>query len=413
MTRLEKSAPTKPLFILQGNGSLLNRGCEAIFRSTVDILRATIGPCKIVHAPASTVHPNDYQEHDPDVLHVIPRMVRRWRPRWWFHQFQKRLLGRPPKMPFEKYLPMATAVLGVGGDNYTLDYGRPVEFFRAITVTLDRSRPFILWGATVGPFSRDPDFERVAVEILRRVPLICARESLTVEYLASLGVFENVRLCADPAFLLTPEPVELEGDERLILQEPCIGVNFSALAGRYRGNNSEGDWIRLVRQCISTLVKALKAPIVLVPHVFLPQDNDFQFLASAINGLPTGKEGHIVLLQKPYNARQLKWIISHLLLFIGARMHATIASLSSNVPTLSIAYSQKAWGINQDIFGHTEWVIGVRDLSPSILLAKTQHLLAERARVQQQLSDRIPVFKERARLGGLYLKSIIESWPYE
>jgi polysaccharide pyruvyl transferase WcaK-like protein len=51
-------------------------------------------------------------------------------------------------------------------------------------------------------------------------------------------------------------------------------------------------------------------------------------------------------------ARQVKWVISKCRYFIGARTHATVAAFSTGVPTISIAYSKKARGINRDIFGH-------------------------------------------------------------
>jgi colanic acid/amylovoran biosynthesis protein len=51
-----------------------------------------------------------------------------------------------------------------------------------------------------------------------------------------------------------------------------------------------------------------------------------------------------------YNAAEIKWIIGQLTLFAGARAHPTIAALSSQIPTLSFAYSTKANGINRDIF---------------------------------------------------------------
>jgi colanic acid/amylovoran biosynthesis protein len=52
-----------------------------------------------------------------------------------------------------------------------------------------------------------------------------------------------------------------------------------------------------------------------------------------------------------FNASQIKYVISNLRFFIGARTRATIAALSSGIPTVSIAYGVKAKGINKDLFG--------------------------------------------------------------
>jgi polysaccharide pyruvyl transferase WcaK-like protein len=399
----------KRLFILQGNGSILNRGCEAILRSTVDILRAEFGPCSFLNAPASSVHPAGYEEADPDVFHVIPPAVLRWRPRWWSAQFQQTVLRRQPRMPFERHLPGAAAVLAIGGDNYSLDYGLPDQFFRAARVTLDYRKPMVLWGASVGPFSDQPGFERFAAKELRDVSLICARESLTVEYLSSLGVTENVRLCADPAFTLSVEPVQLTPEEQLILEEPCIGLNLSPLAGRYRSGGNSQDWSQLARECMRALAAATDMPLVLIPHVILPENDDHGFMKALLDGIK-GHPGRIVLLDSRYNARQLKWVISRLAVFIGARTHATVAALSSHVPTISLGYSMKAEGINRDIFGHANWVISVKTLSPQMLVERTTELLGQADPVRQHLESMMPAYRQRVRLGVRHLRDVLERY---
>jgi len=310
-------------------------------------------------------------------------------------------------MPFEEYLPMATAVLAIGGDNYTLDYGRPLLFFRAIRVTLDYGKPMILWGASVGPFSREPEFERFAAEELKKVSLICARESLTVEYLASLHITENVRLCADPAFLLEPRQVELTGKERLISQEHCVGLNLSPLLGQYRNKPDRLSWLDLACKCVKVLLATVDMPVVLIPHVVLPGNNDYAFMKAILEQL--GRlEDRVILLDSRYTASELKWIISKLRAFIGARMHSTIAALSSQVPTLSLSYSMKARGINLDIFGHTGYVIDVRELTPELLATKTVELLEKADELRRYLAKVMPNYARRARQGASYLRDMLK-----
>ena len=41
----------KQVFIFEGNGTYLNRGCEAIARSTASILRAEFGSCTFINIP--------------------------------------------------------------------------------------------------------------------------------------------------------------------------------------------------------------------------------------------------------------------------------------------------------------------------------------------------------------------------
>ncbi len=149
-------------------------------------------------------------------------------------------------------------------------------------------------------------------------------------------------------------------------------------------------------------------PIILVPHVIVPESDDHAFMKVLLDGIkvPSSK---IVLLDRRYNARQLKWIISKLACFIGARTHATIAALSSYVPTLSIGYSMKARGINRDIFGHTEWVVDIRELSPQSLVTKTMELLSQADSVRQHLQATMPEYTQRVRSAVGYLREIVEA----
>ena len=62
--------------------------------------------------------------------------------------------------------------------------------------------------------------------------------------------------------------------------------------------------------------------------------------------------------------------------FAGARTHATIAAISSCVPTLSLAYSRKARGLNQDVFGSQEYCVQPSEITPGGIAERMANLLA-------------------------------------
>ena len=392
-----------PLFILEGNGSCLNRGCEAILRSTVSILREEFGACRFINIPGSPVQWPAYREPDPDIVHKLRPEIRRWHRGWWRLQLGKMLFGRT-EVTLNRYLRKSIAVLAIGGDNYSLDYGVPRRPFRVNREVLARGKPLILWGASVGPFGRDPQFEQYAASELRRVTLICARESETVAYLDRIGVRENVKLVSDPAFLLEPEAVELAGREQIILKEPCVGLNVSALAGRYR--TGETHWVDDAATCVEAILNTVDVPIVLVPHVIYPGNDDHDFMKQIRARLPR-QAARLILIGSHYNAQQLKWIIAKLSVFVGARTHSTIAALSSHIPTISIGYSVKARGINKDIFGHCDWLIRVDSLTPPNMAEIVGSLVACRSQVKAHLARVMPAYKLRARKAARYVREVI------
>ena len=87
-----------------------------------------------------------------------------------------------------------------------------------------------------------------------------------------------------------------------------------------------------------------------VPH--FDGVDDFAFLATVTESASKEAKHQIRVLPEGLNASEIKWIISQCSAFIGARTHSTIAALSSSVPTISLGYSLKAKGINEDIFGN-------------------------------------------------------------
>ena len=93
--------------------------------------------------------------------------------------------------------------------------------------------------------------------------------------------------------------------------------------------------------------------------------------------------------------------------FAGARTHSTIAALSNRVPTLSLSYSVKAIGINQDIFGHQEFCHSVKTIEPEQFAQIMGRMIDENAAIRAQLVQTIPQMQARARSAGRILKEKI------
>lgn len=374
------------LFVL--NGGTGNRGCEAIMLSTYDLLRGSIPDASFINCSFM----------DPRVGGTsclkLPRLRHAPHPepgsvasiRW---QIAKRLQGHTHN--FQRFLPWADYVLSLGGDNYSLDYGSAHAYFAANEVILNAGKKLVLWGCSVGPFDRDPDLEQYAAVHLKKVYKIVARESRTQAYLAKLGVVDNVVLLPDPAFSLRPEPVRLSDDLEELLNAGALGVNLSPLLARYRQEPER--WLDQATDWIRTLAQSLAVPIILIPHVMQPGNDDAEFLGTIADRLAWEKTPVRLLPAYDLSSRQLKHVISRLRAFIGARTHATIAALSSGVPTLSIGYSVKARGINEDIFGNLEWLASHDTLTSAELTKRARILLDQREKVIAHLQLVNPTYR--------------------
>ena len=79
--------------------------------------------------------------------------------------------------------------------------------------------------------------------------------------------------------------------------------------------------------------------------------------------------------------------------FTGARTHATIAALSSCIPTLSFAYSIKAKGINRDIFGHEGYCLGPDQITPEIVTARIESMLETRDQIKNESGKKSRLYR--------------------
>jgi polysaccharide pyruvyl transferase WcaK-like protein len=189
--------------LFTGHGGVVNRGCEAILRSSIDIIG------RYVAAPKYTLL-SRYPETDITALKgeypamairpLRPGARSRFSPKRVVNALGRRILQNPDliSMINREDLGDKDAVLHIGGDNFT--GGRLGHWFEEFDHARASGARTVIWGASIGPFS--PSTERRWAKELKKVDLITAREDLTVEYLAGLGVVDNVVRVADPAFLL-------------------------------------------------------------------------------------------------------------------------------------------------------------------------------------------------------------------
>jgi colanic acid/amylovoran biosynthesis protein len=410
------------MFLLIGNGSFANRGCEAIIRGTMSVLRQEFG--QDIRAAVGIYDPSPLTlDNDSDAAILSFQLnwnARRWSHSWWLKQINK-VFGTSfagIHHPLKPYLPSATAALEVGGDNYSLDYGLPIPFMNMDSFLQSRKVPLILWGASVGPFDLNPQFAEKMFIHLRKFDAIFVRESESKRYLGSNGVTHNVWQVADPAFVMecqAPDPADIE----LNIPEGAIGINLSPLLGRYfceKADNHLSDssrimerWITFCGQAIDAICNETHRPIVLVPHVSSNHlgNDDFRFLSLVYARLPNHIRTKVICISEPLNAMQLKWIISRCSLFIGARTHSTIASLSLEIPTLSIGYSLKARGINTDIYGNLDYCMDIRNMTVALLAESILRLLSNESAIRMQLQTRIPQIKQQAILAGNILSRVL------
>ncbi len=420
-------------FLLVGNGPYLNRGCEAIVRGTMVILRHQFGENFRVtlasYGSSELIARQAEQETDPLIRHVAlpspiyPRLMP-YDLRWWRMMLLRGYsrLARLAGKSNQYYVPdgvtqdlsildeaSATACLAlqVGGDNYSLDYGVPIRFFLLDEYLWSHRIPVVLWGASVGPFEKSPFFAPKAFEHLRKIQLILLREEASREYLRSHEVL-NVERMSDPAFMMDP----VEPDRQKLggsLPKQPLGVNLSPLMARYVTDGDRQRWISMCTAIVEQICRSTDHPVMLIPHVTMPGNNDHIFLQEVASCAAPDLRSRIVCLGDNLSAAETKWVIARCVAFVGARTHATIAAMSSGVPTLSLAYSMKARGLNQEVFGTQDYCINPRDISPIMVTDRLQMICERGDAIRQHLNKSLASIREMALSGGKHLAILLNA----
>ena len=401
----------QPIFVLAGNGSSLSRGCEAILNGTLRILRNAFDNPTFVNANFDfSRRPCIPAQTDTDVIHK-PIIMKRWSAKW----ITKQLLQRTSAKMNETFtfrsikdcILAGNAVLSIGGDNYTIDYGLPQNFLAMDNYVARLRRPLILWGASVGPFDKSPEFAKQMIEHLRtKVSAFFVREELSREYLLQYKISENVISMADPAFVTDAESLP---EDKMGFSLPCeaIGLNISPLMARYVTNGSLAAWISKSVEILRYLRQKFNNPIVLVPHDNRAHTNDHKFMSEILKHLGPDHSG-IFLLPDSLTAAQTKWVISQMKCIIAARTHAVIAALSSCVPAVSLGYSIKSEGINGQVFGHTKFLISKENIDKDNIAGTLKEVINSHSNIREYLRNRIPAVRKKAFDAGPILKEILE-----
>ncbi|MFG1204887.1 polysaccharide pyruvyl transferase family protein [Xanthobacter aminoxidans] len=404
--------------LFAGNSSYANKGCEAIVRGTREILLRSLGDGVAVdHAYFPTDSKDDRAiETDPGIHHVVLPRWKKFSAPW----FRFQLAGRLDRAriwnyycpPAVRAVSAADVVLMIGGDNYTLDYGVPRLFYSFHEMCLRARKPTVLWGASIGPFTKNPEFEKRAAEQMRRMDLILARESITIDYLASIGVSENVRRVNDPSFCMTPVKPNLDPELEAFLARGCIGINLSPLVGLYELPNIEA-WIERAKEVLAHLHATLGLAILLVPHVIdrdgqnIMKCDDLFMKAAAADLIAAGLPVRIA--PASLSAAQVKWVIGQTQVYAGARMHSTAAGASTHVPTVFITYSNKATGMARDIYGDDSMLVDGRKISKERLAEVIGTSHRNREQISAYLRARMPDYASLSWAAGDYVRDLLRA----
>ncbi len=353
---------------LYGIAGVYNYGCEAIIRGTEMIIHKKWPNAHIKYA---SLRPEDDKKRlEGCNIEIMPRKPFPRSTIPGINRMLSTFTGLHFKTPYREDLDWSKdcdMIFSIGGDLYTLHpqhkdhkikrYYNPLIHFGDIVKS--KGIPFVIWGASVGPFEGWPKTKKYFIKHLQEVDLITSREHITTNYLKDNGL-NNVIECADPAYLVPLPKIKENSKEKI-----TIGINLSPLSSFFSFHpGQKNEIIEKQAKIIESLIKKFKANIILIPHVvcdFNEDDDDLRYLRQVKSKISENLKDDVFLITDDIGFIKTKEVLSKCDIVIAARMHCAINSISLGIPTIFLSYSQKAFGMAEYVYGNTKMVIPLNE----------------------------------------------------
>ena len=301
-------------------------------------------------------------------------------------------------------------IINSGGDHLSGEFNKfGLSTFMNVLYAIILKKPVVLYGESLG-YYKNPVFTYIANYIFEKVDLILVREKISKKYLEGHVANPNIYLTADPAFNLRSvnslQVEEIFKGENVNIARPLIGINPSGLISKISKRDND-EIASIFAKLADDLIYNLDATVLLVPHVYTQNVDDRRSINLIYEKVINKRR--VNLIKNEYSPEELKGLIGSCDLFIGARMHATIASTSMMVPTVGIAYSHKMHGIIGEMVGLNEYIIDINELNYDNLNQKVFDAWENRDLIHKILEKNIPLIKHESELNGRYVSDLLST----
>jgi polysaccharide pyruvyl transferase WcaK-like protein len=297
-----------------------------------------------------------------------------------------------------------------GGDSFSDIYGigRFLYYSLPQLLILILGKRLTLLPQTIGPFNSKM-VRFIARYILCRSKRIYSRDYTGIKeiqrFIQNNCDFEKLKFCYDVGFVLDPikpNAVDLTGfSNKKNGVSFVVGLNISGLLykGGYTQNNMFGlkiEYKSLINDFIEFFIEKKKAFVMLIPHVFgggADSESDSVICEKVYSELKEKYSDKLALARGRYDQNEIKYIIGLCDFFIGSRMHACIAALSQNIPTVAIAYSKKFLGVMESI-GFDSIVADPRKIGKKEVMKVVIEALEQRDKTIKELEQKMPFIKK-------------------
>jgi polysaccharide pyruvyl transferase CsaB len=348
---------------LLGSYGGLNIGDEAILTSMLAALRAAVPFAEVVVFSRDAAHTRD--------AHFVDRAL----------DARK---GRCDAIS-EEIAGLDVLVLGGGGLLYD---GEATEYLRHVRTAHRNGVPTVAWAIGVGPLTT-PEDRRAVREVVSAMTRVTVRDEESKRVLEEVGVERPIEVVADPALLLTPEPLSADA---LLSDGVDISGRLIAMSVREPGRAAQD-------LAVDAYHATLAAVADFAVHryggqvVFIPMERGDVRESHAVLARMTAPDRARVL-HGTYGPREVLGLMHHMDLAVGMRLHFLIFAALSEVPFLPLPYASKVVDFARTLGIQTPGSLDRDAVGP--LLAAVDRLWDERLSDPGRVRNRVEKLKPRA-----------------
>lgn len=230
-------------------------------------------------------------------------------------------------------------ILVVGGGGLLFD-AEAKAFLREAVIAEELGIPVMVYAIGAGPL-RDSTIQSFVRNTLDGASVITVRENEARQVLEEAGVRREIRVAADPALLLKPEPLPKDAlvREALDSHRPLIGMSVRE-PGAAAPNLSQDIYHQLLANAADYMVDRFGAQVV-----FVPMERgvlDLQHSHAVISRMLCPQRAAV--LKGEYTPGQLLTLIGNFEFAVGMRLHFLILAALKHVPFIALPYASKVAG---------------------------------------------------------------------
>lgn len=358
---MDISAPFK--IGISGSYGGMNLGDEAILQSIIHGIRSNVD----AEITVFTRDPDDtLRRHKAN--HAIP----------------VRKLGRKEVMPEIEHLDLL--IIGGGGILYDADAR---TYLREAFIAHEKGVSFMLYAVGAGPLN-DPTVQAEVQKCLDLASIVTVRDRPTLRTLENAGVKREIIITADPALLLTPEPLKSEvllQQEGIDHKRRLIGMSVRE-PGVAAPDIEEEHYHDLFANTADYLIDRYDADVVFIP---MEQKFDLHQAHSVIARMVW--PNHASILQGDYTPGQIMTIMKKFEFVVGMRLHFLIFAALQGIPFIALPYAKKVLGFLEELKID---VPPLRDITSGRLIAYIDRAWDQRGKIREQTQSLLPAMLKRA-----------------